>query len=62
MSAQPFIREPIRANPLPHEADVIARAQSLLTKNGRVGPVLSFEEAQLVVECAKKAREQKTNH
>ena len=50
------ISEPIRANPLPDDNNVIAQAQSILTRNGRVGPRLKREEAELVIECAKKAR------
>ena len=46
----------IRANPPPDHATVIARAQSILTRNGRVGPLLKYEAAQLVIECAKKAK------
>jgi hypothetical protein len=52
MNALPFIREPIRANPLPDECDVIARAQSLLTRNGVIGPVLSYRQAKRVVALA----------
>lgn len=56
MAIPPFIREPIRANPPPDHAFVISRSQSILMRGGRIGPVLKYEAAQLVIECAKKAR------
>ena len=56
--SQPFIREQIRANPPPDVASVITQAQSILTRNGRIGPRLSREAAELVIECAKKARDE----
>lgn len=46
----------ITANPDPNEATIIARAQSLLTRNGRLGPVLAYRDAQRVVESGGKPR------
>lgn len=43
-----------RLAPIPHahEVNVIARAQSILTSNGMVGPVLPYEDAKRVVRRA----------
>jgi len=39
----------VTANPLPHESNAIYRAQSLLTKGGKLGPVLPYNEALEVI-------------
>lgn len=44
-----LIKEAITANPDAMETWVIMRAQSLLTKNGTVGPILPYAEALKVV-------------
>lgn len=40
--------------PNPADTVIIYKAQSLLTKDGQVGPILSLEEAKRVVEEAEK--------
>lgn len=45
-----FIKEPIQAQPTPDRNTIIYRAQSLLTKEGKIGPLLSYEEACLVLQ------------
>lgn len=57
-----MIRERIRANPSPHETHVIARAQSLLTRNGRIGPVLPFHVAERVLRRAERKARPEPNH
>jgi hypothetical protein len=42
----------VSSSPDPYEAHIIARAQSILTMNGKVGPVLSYPQALDVVRWA----------
>lgn len=53
MNAQvlPRIGE-VHANPNAIEATVIARAQSLLTRDGKIGPVLPYREALRVLDAS----------
>lgn len=46
--------EQVIAMPNPADNFLIYKAQSLLTKDGKVGPILSVEEARKVVEEAEK--------
>jgi hypothetical protein len=55
LQIDPLIKDTITANPDPMEAVVIARAQSLLTANGEVGPVLPYQQALDIVRWAEPA-------
>ena len=44
-SEKSLFQHDVRANPLPHEAHVIARVQSLRTRNGRVAEPLDYEKS-----------------
>lgn len=51
MNAMTFAKwTPVRADPPSSETDIIIRAQSMLTKDGKLGPVLTYEAALQVVE------------
>ena len=56
---KPTFNEVITGNPNPIEATVIARAQSILTKDGKIGPVLSYDEAVEVIAQFEKQGPQK---
>jgi hypothetical protein len=53
MSAQPKFT-PVTSSPDPMEAVAIYRAQSLLTRNGRVGPILTPDKALRVIRAAER--------
>lgn len=55
LKPRPMFETPIVSNPDPMEAVIISRAQSILTKNGQLGPILPYEEALKVVEGERKA-------
>ena len=40
---------PVKGNSDPMQSNIIARAQSILTKDGKLGPVLPYEEALAVI-------------
>ena len=49
MSANFAKWHPVRSNPLPSESDIIARAQSMQTRGGKVARPLPYREALRVV-------------
>lgn len=53
MSAQPKYT-PVTSCPDPMEAVAIYRAQSLLTRNGRIGPILPPDKALRVIRAAER--------
>ena len=58
MQAQPEIKfgsfpwTPVQATPNPGHTAIIYRAQSILTMNGKLGPILPYEQALDVVKWA----------
>lgn len=54
MALEPMIGMAIIANANPMETVTVSRAQSILTMNGEVGPVLSYEQALDVVAWAER--------
>lgn len=47
-----WLRSPVKSTPNPGHNVIIYKAQSILTMNGEVGPVLEYEQALDVVRWA----------
>lgn len=57
-----MIKDSIVSGPNAMETWTIMRAQSLLTKNGKVGPILPYEEAKKVVHDHEEAQREQFQH